>query len=212
MLKVNEIFFSIQGESSYSGRPCLFIRLTGCNLRCNYCDTTYAHDKGEMLSVDAILERLERHHCNLVEITGGEPLIQAGTPKLAKALLDRGYTVLVESNGTRDIGLLPAGTRVIMDVKCPGSGASQSTDWQNMQRLTEDDEIKFVLSDRADYDWAKNVVLKYNLHKRENTLFSAVEGRVSPADIAGWLLTDELNIRLQLQMHKILWPDDEKGR
>ena len=212
MLKVNEIFYSVQGESSWAGRPCLFIRLTGCNIHCNYCDTEYARDRGEKMTVEAILERISHYDCKLVEITGGEPLIQAETPKLAQALLNAGHTVLVESNGTRDISVLPAGTRVIMDVKCPGSGASTFTDWQNMQRLTDDDEIKFVLSDHADYEWAKNVMLKYELQKRDNVLFSAVAGRGDPSEIAAWILEDQLNVRLQLQMHKILWPEDEKGR
>lgn len=212
MLKVNEIFFSIQGESSFAGRPCLFIRLTGCNLRCNYCDTPDAYEKGETMDIPQILERLEGYRCRLVEVTGGEPLLQDETPALIKALLGRDYTVLVESNGTQDIGRLPAGTRVIMDIKCPGSGAADATDWNNLSRLTDDDEVKFVLSGKDDYDWARGVIHKHGLEKKTQVLFSAVQGRLEPATLAGWVLEDQLNVRLQVQLHKILWPGDAKGR
>ncbi|MCK5145785.1 radical SAM protein [bacterium] len=212
MLKVNEIFYSIQGESSYAGHPCIFIRLTGCNIRCNYCDTTYAYEKGKLFSIELILEHLEHYNCGLVEITGGEPLMQSETSDLARTLIASGYTVLVESNGTLDIGLLPPGTHVIMDIKSPGSGVSEMMNWQNMDRLTDDDEVKLVLSDRADYEWARSIIYKYALHKRSNTLLSVVAGRLNPEDLAAWILEDELEVRLQLQMHKILWPNDEKGR
>ena len=212
LLKVNEIFFSIQGESSFAGRPCHFIRLTGCNLRCNYCDTLDAYDKGTMMDIPQILERLEGTRCRLVEVTGGEPLLQADTPELIRSLLALDYTVLVESNGTQDIGLLPAGTRVIMDVKCPGSGAVDATDWNNPDRLTEGDEVKFVLSNREDYDWARGVIHKQGLADKTQVLFSTVHGRLDPAVLAGWILEDQLTVRLQVQLHKILWPGDAKGR
>ncbi|MBN1895711.1 radical SAM protein [bacterium] len=180
MLKVNEIFMSIQGESSCAGLPCVFIRLTGCNLRCAYCDTTYAYEEGTFWLVRDIVKAVSIHEIQLVEITGGEPLEQEETPQLAGALLDSGFAVLVETNGTRDISLLPAGVIRIMDIKCPGSGEHEKTDWNNLGRLQPNDEVKFVLCGEADYLWAREIVKKYGLAGRAKVLFSPAKVRLDP--------------------------------
>jgi 7-carboxy-7-deazaguanine synthase len=212
MLNVSEIFYSIQGESAFIGFPCVFIRLAGCNLRCGYCDTRYAYEKGEDMSIGRIIDRIQAYSCKLVEITGGEPLLQDETPDLAKALLQKGCTVLVETNGTRDIGRLPKGVKRIMDVKCPGSGEADKTDWDNVPKLRRDDEIKFVVGNEIDYQWAKGVARKRHLDSKASLLFSPVHGKLDPAKLAEWILEDHLQARLQLQLHKILWPSAERGR
>jgi 7-carboxy-7-deazaguanine synthase len=212
MLRVTEIFHSIQGESSRVGIPCVFIRLTGCNLRCSYCDTAYAWTGGSDRTLERIVERVESFGCLLVEITGGEPLAQEETPGLARRLLEAGYTVLVETNGTFDIGRLPAGVVRIMDVKCPGSGESAKTIWKNLERLGPEDEVKFVISDAADYLWAKDVIRSNGLEPKTRVLLSPASGRMDPALLAEWMLGDRLNVRLQLPLHKILWPEADRGR
>jgi 7-carboxy-7-deazaguanine synthase len=212
MLRVTEIFHSIQGESSRVGIPCVFIRLTGCNLRCSYCDTAYAWTGGSDWTIERIVERVESFGCRLVEITGGEPLAQEETSGLARRLLDAGYTVLVETNGTLDIGRLPAGAIRIMDVKCPGSGESVKTSWENLERLGPEDEVKFVISDAADYLWAKDVISENGLADRTRVLLSPAHGRLDRADIAEWILSDRLNVRLQVPIHKIIWPEADRGR
>jgi 7-carboxy-7-deazaguanine synthase len=212
MLHVTEIFHSIQGESSRVGIPCVFIRLTGCNLRCSYCDTAYAWTGGSDWAIERIVERVESFGCRLVEITGGEPLAQEETSGLARRLLDAGYTVLVETNGTFDIGRLPAGAIRIMDVKCPGSGESAKTDWRNLDRLGPEDEVKFVISDAADYLWAKDVIRDNGLEDRTRVLLSPAHGRLYRADVAEWILSDRLNVRLQVPIHKIIWPEADRGR
>lgn len=209
MLKVNEIFYSIQGESGYAGLPCIFIRLTGCNLRCAYCDTPYAYEEGETLSIAEILERIRSFHCPLVEITGGEPMLQRETPGLVTALLQEGYRVLVETNGSRDIDSLPDGAVCIMDIKCPGSGEAKQMDWKNIKRLKPGDQVKFVLTDEADYHWAKNHLPK--IAENVEAFLSPVPGRLDPAQLAEWMLGDHLQVRLHLQLHKILWPDGKRG-
>jgi 7-carboxy-7-deazaguanine synthase len=213
MLSVSEIFYSIQGESSFSGYPCVFVRLAGCNLRCTYCDTRYAYEeKGTAMSAEQIVDRIQTHRCNLVEVTGGEPLLQEETPTLAEALLQNEFSVLVETNGTQDIGRLPKDVIRIMDIKCPGSGETQKMDWNNIQKLRYNDEVKFVIGDQDDYRWAKDVVQKRRLGDKVSILFSPVHGKLDPADMADWILEDRLRVRFQLQLHKILWPSEERGR
>lgn len=212
MLKVNEIFYSIQGESSYAGIPCVFIRLTGCNLRCTYCDTKYAYKKGKNISLEKIAELVSKYECPVVEITGGEPLLQEKTPDLAKTLSDKGFTVLVETNGTQNINLLPSGIVCILDIKCPGSGEDKKMDWENLNRLNQTDEVKFVLSSPSDYDWAKKIIREQQLTKRVPVLLSPVHGKLDPAEIAGRILEDRLNVRLQLQIHKYLWPHETREK
>lgn len=205
-LKVNEIFKSIQGESTYAGLPCSFIRLTGCNLRCSYCDTTYAYEKGIDMGLEEILTDMELLGCGLVEITGGEPLLQEGVDGLARALLGQGYGVLVETNGSLNIDVLPEGTVRIVDIKCPGSGMSERMDWKNVERLRATDEVKFVLSSREDYDWAKEIMDRYTLAKRVKVLLGVAFGRLEPRPLAEWILQDGLEARLQIQLHRYIWP------
>ena len=211
MLKVNEIFHSIQGESTHAGRPCVFVRLTGCNLRCVWCDTEYAFFEGRSMSVDAVVDEVRGHGCGLVEITGGEPLLQPESTTLMRALLEAGFEVLVETGGHVPIDVVPEGVGRIVDVKCPGSGESESNDWDNLERLRAGDEIKFVLADADDYAWAAEVVRKHALDRRAPVLFSPVAGRLAPGDLANWILRDRLPVRFQIQVHKILWPDLVRG-
>lgn len=212
---VNEIFKSIQGESWFAGLPCVFVRLTGCNLRCKYCDTTYAYDGGEELPVEELVERVAGYpafgETQLVEITGGEPLLQGETPELAEALLQRARTVLVDTNGTLDIDVLPKGIVRIVDVKCPDSGQSDKMLWENMDRLVKADEVKFVLLSRRDYEWAKSVVEDYELLRRCMVLFSPAFGTLQPSTLAEWILDDNLMVRLNLQLHKYIWSPDKTG-
>jgi len=210
-LKVNEIFKSIQGESWFAGLPCVFIRLTGCNIRCTYCDTAYAYEEGNELPVEEILERVASYNCPMVEITGGEPLLQEETPKLAAALLQKARAILVETNGTLDIDVLPKGIVRIVDVKCPDSGESGKMLWENMDRLVKTDEVKFVLQSRRDYEWAKAIVADYQLLRRCMVLFSPAFGVLEPRVLAGWILEDNLSVRLNLQLHKYIWRPEERG-
>ncbi|HEX9933722.1 MAG TPA: radical SAM protein [bacterium] len=211
MLKVSEIFYSIQGESTFAGRPCAFVRLAGCNLRCSYCDTAYAYGEGTPLDIDAILERVLAFSCGLVEITGGEPLLQSETPKLAQRLLDNGLTVLVETNGSVDIDRLPGGVIRIMDVKCPGSGCVGANDWKNLERLRSTDQVKWIITDRRDFDWAMELVRRHDLCRKVAVLFSPATGGLPQDLLAKWILEEKLPIRLQLQLHKILWPGKDRG-
>jgi 7-carboxy-7-deazaguanine synthase len=212
-LRVNEIFCSLQGESSFAGRPCVFVRLTGCNLRCVYCDTTYAYEDREELAIEDILSRVASHGCPLVEVTGGEPLIQAETPLLITRLLDTGYRVLLETNGSRDVSLVDERCVRILDVKCPGSGEVEKNDWKNLGRLTSQDEVKFVLTDRADYDFARAVLARrdFPLGLVENIHFSPVSGKLLPKILAEWILSDRLAVKLHLQLHKIIWGPEARG-
>lgn len=212
-LNLSEIFYSIQGESLFAGLPCVFVRLSGCNLRCAYCDTRYAREDGFPMSSDEMLPMVARYRCPLVEITGGEPLIQEETPELARKLLDAGYTVLMETNGSLDIDRVDRRCVRIMDIKCPGSGESDKNDLENLNRLTPRDQLKFVLMDKADYDFAVRL-----LHSTWSSpfpvpvLFSAAAPHLFPARLAEWMLRDHLDVRLQVQVHKILWPQEERGR
>ncbi|MFQ5957659.1 MAG: radical SAM protein [Candidatus Brocadiales bacterium] len=206
MLKVTEIFKSVQGESTYVGLPCAFIRLTGCNLRCNYCDTVYAYENGVDMSIGEILSDIELLGCNLVEITGGEPLLQEETRELVLRLVRDGYRVLVETNGTLDIGVLPEGAVRIMDLKCPDSGMVDKVDWCNIERLRPDDEVKFVLSSRRDYEWAKDVIEKYRLSEKAKVLIGVAFGRIELKRVAHWILEDGIDVRFQIQVHRYIWP------
>ena len=213
VLTVNEIFYSLQGESLYAGLPCVFVRLTGCNLRCSYCDTTYAYASGTVLSIRNILDQTRQYQCRLVEITGGEPLCQPNTPALVDALLSAGYTVLMETNGTRDIRMVDSRCIKILDIKCPGSGESDKNDFENLNRLSANDQVKFVITDRADYEFAKNLLHeKWPQSFPWPVLFSPATPLLAPRKLAGWILADRLPVRLQLQLHKILWPEQEKGK
>ncbi len=212
-LKVNEIFYSIQGESSHAGRPCVFVRLTGCNLRCSYCDTQYAYAEGEEMEIMQILNRVASHHCGLVEITGGEPLIQEETPLLIHQLLEEGYEVLMETNGSQDISRVDSRCVKIVDIKCPSSGHHNENDMRNLERLTQRDEVKFVICHRDDYDFAREVVDFMRSKPLGGCLvhFSPAFGRLEPQVLAEWLLKDHMDVRLHLQLHKILWPGNDRG-
>jgi 7-carboxy-7-deazaguanine synthase len=205
-LKVCEIYTSIQGESSFVGLPCTFIRLAGCNLRCLYCDTTYALEGGEERSVEHILEEVDSYGQSLVEITGGEPLFQEETPLLASALLERGCTVLVETNGSLDISVLPDHAIRIMDIKCPSSGQSDKVLWENTWKLTKSDEVKFVIADRHDYEWVRGIIRDRFEIARTKILLSTVFGELPPRNLVEWMLEDGLQARFQVQIHKLIWP------
>ncbi len=210
-LKVNEIFYSIQGESTQAGRPCVFVRLTYCNLRCTYCDTEYAFYRGSERSIDEILEEVAAYRCRLVEVTGGEPLIQRETTQLLERLLADGYEVLLETSGAWPIEHVPDGVRIIMDFKTPGSGMVANNRWQNLQHLDSDDEIKFVVCDRADYDWARGVIGEHDLTARHCVLLSPSHDELDPRLLSEWVLADGLPVRVQLQIHKFIWSPSARG-
>ena len=205
-LRVNEVFYSIQGESSYAGRPCVFVRLTGCNLRCFYCDTQYAYEEGQELEIGEIIDRVSSYHCRLVEVTGGEPLIQAETPTLIRRLLDEGYEVLLETNGSQDISQVDGRCVKIVDIKCPSSGETDENDFENLNRLSDKDEIKFVIGDKEDYEYAKKKLdlLGSDLLTVKAVHFSPVFGKLDPKILADWILGDNLDVRLHLQLHKYI--------
>ncbi len=211
MLKINEIFKSIQGESTYAGLPCTFIRLAGCNLRCSYCDTNYAYYDGEEISDEDIIAKVEEYGVKCVEFTGGEPLLQEETPRLLKNLLDKGYEVLVETNGSICIGCLDKRLNIIMDYKTPKSGMSERMRPKNFDFLKPTDQIKFVLMDESDYLWAKDIIRDNRLDERfENILMAPAYEELSPKALVTWVLQDNLNVRVQLQIHKYIWAPDER--
>ncbi|WP_456409312.1 radical SAM protein [Caldithrix abyssi] len=211
ILKINEIFYSIQGESTYAGLPCVFVRLTYCNLRCTYCDTEYAFYEGQEMGLDEIIARIKTYQCNLVEITGGEPLIQPAVYPLMERLLDNGFEVLLETGGHMDVSKVDQRVKRIMDVKCPSSGEAEKTHWPNMELLKNDDQVKFVIGDRRDFDYALEVLEKYNLLNRCPVLFSPVFGRLENGQLAEWILATQKPIRMQLQLHKYIWKPDQRG-
>ena len=211
-LIVNEMFYSIQGESTYSGRPCTFIRLTGCNLRCSYCDTQYAYEEGVRMEINQIIHRVATYKCPLVEISGGEPLLQNETPLLVSKLLENGYMVLMETNGSLDISRVDERCIKIVDIKCPSSNESDKNDLENLKRLHPKDQIKFVIGNREDYMYSKNIItLHCPYFLEDHILFSPASGIMSPADLASWILEDHLNVRLHVQLHKMIWPDRKSG-
>lgn len=210
-LRVSEIYGSIQGESTYAGWPCAFVRTTGCDIRCVYCDEAHAFSGGERLSVDAVIERVRELGTPLVEVTGGEPLLQQAVPELVARLLDAGFEVLVETGGHHDIGVLDARAHAIVDVKTPASGMAAHNDLANLDRLRPGDEVKFVLADRADYEWARDLVRERGLCARAPVHFSPVHDRLDPRALAAWLLEDRLRVRLNLQLHKYVWGSGATG-
>lgn len=212
MLTINEIFHSIQGESTHAGRPCVFVRLTACDLRCSWCDTPYAFTEGRRMALDDIVQQVKAFDCPVVEITGGEPLLQKGVYPLMQRLLDDGVTVMLETGGHISIEQVPAGVLRIVDVKCPGSGESHRNHWPNMDLVTVTDEVKFVLKDRADYEYARHVVARHALVGRVAAVhFSPVHGVLDPRVLAEWILADRLEVRLQLQVHKYIWDPATRG-
>lgn len=204
-LRIFEIFHSLQGESSRVGLPTVFVRLTGCPLRCGYCDTEYAFHGGSTQTLEQILREVAQYEAQYVCVTGGEPLAQKACHDLLTTLCDAGYSVSLETSGAMDISQVDARVSVIMDIKTPGSGEESKNLWTNIPHLKAKDEVKFVLADRADYDWAKQVIAKYQLTGKSPVLFSPVYKTLPPADLAKWVLEDHLPVRMQLQLHKILW-------
>jgi 7-carboxy-7-deazaguanine synthase len=212
MLTINEIFHSIQGESTHAGRPCVFVRLTACDLRCSWCDTPYAFTEGHKMTVDEVLDRVRDYGCDVVELTGGEPLLQKEVYPLMERLLDEGRTVMLETGGHLSADDVPAGVVRVIDIKCPGSGESAKVHWPNLERLRSSDELKFVIRDRADYDFAREVVTKHDLVSRSAAvLFSPVHGVLDARQLAEWILADRLPVRLQLQTHKYIWSPETRG-
>jgi 7-carboxy-7-deazaguanine synthase len=212
MLTVNEIFHSVQGESSYAGQRCVFVRLTACDLRCSWCDTPYAFFEGGKRTLDDIVAEVEGYDCPLVEITGGEPLLQDEVYPLMERLLERGKTVLLETGGHRSTARVPARVVTILDVKCPGSSEAHRHDWTNLDRLRATDEVKFVVKDREDYDYAKDVIVKHGLAERAAAIhLSPVHGELDPRRLSEWVLADRLPVRVQLQIHKVIWDPQTRG-
>jgi 7-carboxy-7-deazaguanine synthase len=212
LVTINEIFYSVQGESSYAGQPCVFVRLTACDLRCSWCDTPYAFHEGSKRPIAEIVAEVERYGCPFVEVTGGEPLLQEEVYPLMSELLSRGKTVLLETGGHRSTARVPDPVVTILDVKCPGSGEADRMDWENLHRLRPRDEVKFVIRDRADYDYARDVIDRFELAGRAAAIhLSPVHGVLSPKTLSEWVLADRLPVRVQLQVHKYIWPPDTRG-
>ncbi len=210
-MRITEIFHSVQGESTYSGLPCVFVRLTGCPLRCTWCDTEYAFFGGTDRSIDDTLATVRSYGCQLVEVTGGEPLAQPDTATLLRRLCEEGFTVLLETSGAMDTTIVHPAVHIILDVKCPRSGMTERMHWPNVERLRPQDEVKFVIQDRGDYEWAKTILDRFRLTDRCPVLISPVFGALNPQQLAEWLLADRLPVRLQLQLHKHIWAADMRG-
>ena len=210
-LKVNEIYYSIQGESSYTGLPCIFIRLTYCNLRCTYCDSEYTFHDGNNMSINDILETIKQYSCKLVEVTGGEPLVQKECITLLKKLVDLDYEVLLETSGSLTIKDVPKQVINIIDFKCPSSGMKKKNHWDNINYLKPNDEVKFIIEDREDYEWAKIKIRQYNLNKKSKILMSPSYNKIEEKEIVDWILKDNLNVKFQIQLHKIIWKDTDRG-
>lgn len=217
ILKINEIFFSIQGESSHAGTPCVFVRLTYCNLRCTYCDTEYAFYEGKDMTMDEIMDEVKKYNCRTVEVTGGEPLMQQPVHTLIRRLCDEGFEVLIETGGSMDISMIDPRVIKIMDLKCPSSKMAHKNLYENIPYLLPHDEIKFVIGTREDYEWAVEQIRKFSLHAKVKTiLFSPVFDSIEPVEIVNWMLADQIqqeipNLRFQIQMHKMIWAPETKG-
>ncbi len=212
MLTINEIFYSIQGESTRAGQPCVFVRLTACDLRCSWCDTPYAFDEGRKMSIDEVVAAVEQHGCPLVEITGGEPLLQEDVYALMSKLGAGGKTVMLETGGHRSIARVPRDVLKIVDIKCPGSGEADKNDWTNLDTLAPHDEVKFVIKDRRDYEFARDVIERHDLAGRTGAvLMSPVHGVLEPRILSEWMLADRLPARLQVQLHKYIWTPTTRG-
>jgi 7-carboxy-7-deazaguanine synthase len=212
MLKVNEIFYSIQGEGTSTGLPCVFVRLTYCNLRCTYCDTEYAFYEGKDMTFTEIIDEVKKYDCKLVEITGGEPLVQMDEClTLMKQLCDAGFEVMIETGGSLSIKEIDKRVKIIMDLKCPSSEMGKKNLYENINYLKSSDELKFVIGSREDYDWTLEIIQKYQLLNRCEILFSVVFGKLEPVQLVNWILKDKLNVRFQLQVHKFIWHPETKG-
>jgi len=210
-LRVIEVYASVQGESTFVGRPCVFVRLAGCNLRCTWCDSEFTFTGGEHRSIDAVVDEATGHGIKVVEVTGGEPLVHKQAIPLMQRLLDRGHTVLLETSGSRDISQVPDGVHIIMDLKPPDSGEVEANLMANLDHLDGEDELKFVLASRRDYEWSRDLIRAHGLEGRLTLLLSPATGLVAPADIVDWMLADGLDARFQLQLHKHIWPVDARG-
>lgn len=211
MIKINEIFYSIQGESSKVGLPCIFIRLTFCNLRCTYCDTEYSFYEGKDYSVDEILTEIKKYKCNLVEITGGEPLVQNESLELMKILSDQNYEVLLETGGSLSIENVDKRVKIILDFKTPSSKMEKKNFYENIKFLKPNDEVKFVIGDREDFEWSKNLITEHKLDEKCEILFSPVFGKIEYKQLSEWILQDNLNVRFQIQLHKHIWEPNQRG-
>lgn len=211
-MRITEIYQSIQGESSYAGLPCVFIRTTGCDLRCSWCDSEFTFSGGTSMTLDQIIAEVETYDCELVELTGGEPMLQPEIYELAERLADAGHTVLIETGGHRDISKLDQRVVRIMDLKCPASGECEKNLWSNLEHLRPHDEVKFVLADRGDYDWMLQTIREHRLEDRVKLLISTAFGSVKPEQVVAWMLEDKLRARFQLQLHKYIWRPEERGR
>ena len=210
-LKINEIFYSIQGESSYTGLPCIFIRLTYCNLRCSYCDTEYAFYDGKDISIDDILSEIKKYPTDLVMVTGGEPLIQDYCINLMEKLIAENYSVMLETSGSMKLNKVPKKVIKIVDFKCPSSDMMEKNDWQILSDIQKQDEIKFVIGNKEDYDWSKEMITKHKLNELCPILFSPVYNVMSIQDLSEWILKDGIKVRLQSQLHKHIWGPETKG-
>ena len=210
-LLINEIFYSIQGESTFAGLPCVLVRLTGCQMRCSWCDTTYSFYQGRWMTLQEVLDEVARYGCSLVEVTGGEPLLQPGVHALMERLCDAGYQVLLETGGGLDIAPVDPRVHRIVDVKCPGSGEAERNHWPNLERLRPGDQIKFVLAGRGDYEWARDLVRERALDASCAVLFSPVHGALDLEPLAAWVLEDRLGVRVQVQLHKLIWGAETRG-
>jgi 7-carboxy-7-deazaguanine synthase len=211
MLRVIEIFLSIQGEGSRIGLPCTFVRLAGCNLRCQWCDTRHAWAGGRELTVDRVLREVAKLRCRRVELTGGEPLLQEDSAELLRQFCDLGYEVLLETNGSVSIASVDPRVIRIMDIKCPASGMAERNLWANVMHLTARDEVKFVIAGRDDYQWARNVLAKHRLLLRCPVIFQAVAGQQDASELAEWILADDVDVRMGIQLHKVIWPKEDQG-
>jgi len=211
MLKINEIYYSIQGESTKAGLPCIFIRLTSCNIRCSYCDTEYAFYEGKDMTIDSIIQEIKKYECKLVEVTGGEPLVQKESLELMRILCDEKYEVMLETGGHMAIDAVDKRVKIIMDLKCPSSKMADKNLFNNINILKPNDELKFVIGNREDYDWAVNVIDEYELNKICPIIFSTVFEKLEPAELVNWILNDNLGVRFQLQMHKFIWEPHTRG-
>ena len=210
-LKINEIYYSIQGESSYTGLPCIFIRLTYCNLRCSYCDSEYTFYEGKDMTINEILDDIKKYDCNLVEVTGGEPLLQKRCIDLLKELVNLNYKVLLETSGSLTIKNVPKEVTNIIDFKCPSSNMEKKNLWENIDYIKPLDEVKFIIENREDYEWSKSIIKKFNLTEKCNILLSPSYMKIEPKKITKWILSDNLNVRFQIQLHKEIWDDKERG-
>lgn len=211
MLKINEIFHSIQGESTYAGHRCVFVRLTYCNLRCTYCDTEYAFNEGTDKSIKTIIDEIRNYNCDLIEITGGEPLMQEETLELMKRLCDFNFTVMLETGGSLPIKDVDERVKIIMDLKTPSSGMMKKNFYENINFIKKNDEIKFVIGSREDYEWSKEIIKKYQLNNKCPILFSTIFDQLEPVTLSEWILEEKLNVIFQLQMHKYIWEPDKRG-